>query len=811
MRLLAFLISLAITLALTFALETPFGTTPALGRFLDPNHGFWQNAEPSEWNPEDELIDAPLKGELSILIDKHLIPHIYAQNDADLYFAQGYMMAKHRLWQMDFQVRAAAGRVSEIIGKDAIDFDRLQRRKGMVFGAENGLREVENDPQIIEIIENFTAGFNFYVENLQRKDYPVEYKLLGYDPEPWEPIKSLLFLKYMADMLAGYDTDLENTNFVELFGKDRYDFLFPDRFGDADPVIPEGTKWNFKPVEVAEPKVKGYPWSNVSEPYEKPDPANGSNNWAVHGTKTAGGRPILAGDPHLSLNLPSIWYMMHLNSPTVNVMGAALPGAPGIIIGFNDHVAWSVTNATRDVRDWYKIEFRDNTRQEYYFDGNWLKSQLRIEEIKVKGADAVLDSVVYTHHGPVVYDDRFSSNGKALEGYSLRWIAHEGSKEVLTFYHLNRAKNYQDYTNALKYYVAPAQNFAFASKDGDIALWIQGKFPLKWEGQGQFLMDGSQKDHEWQGYIPSSHNPHVLNPERGFISSANQQPHDRTYPYWGYDSSYEAWRNRRINQKLAEMEKITARDMMSFQNDNYNLKAAEITPLMLEMLNKSSLTDTQSEILKDIANWDYFNEIGSKGASAWEIWWDKIRKLTNSKYTKAEKRIVPPGEWRLQQLLVTHPNDPHFDLEDTPEVENAVAVVNKAFGMAVDSLMRWKEKNNADFEWAMVKNTTIQHLLPPLSGFSVSGVPVGGNRNIVNATSSRHGASWRMVVELKDTPIGFGVYPGGQSGNPGSAYYDNLIPIWAAGKYLDLVAYPSKDASKYEKKYTINFKPGSDN
>lgn len=808
MRAIGFFFSLLITLALTFALETQFGSIPALGKFLSPFHGFWQNAETPESFNYEEVSHPTLKDEVEIILDQNLVPHIYAKNDHDLYFAQGYIMAKHRLWQMDFQVRAAAGRLSEVIGPDALDFDRLQRRKGMTFGAENGLKGSMEDPVIKSVIEAYSAGVNHYIDQLEEKDYPIEYKLLGYQPEHWEPYKSLLFLKYMADMLAGGDSDLENTNFVELFGKERYNFLFPNRFSDPDPVIPAEKDWDFEPMEVEKPYQTDYPWSDIAETFEKPNPLNGSNNWAVAGSKTASGNPILAGDPHLALNLPSIWYLMHLHTPAMNVMGAALPGSPNIIIGFTPQVAWSVTNATRDVRDWYKITFRDESKKEYLFDGNWLKTQLRLEEIKIKGGESFVDSVYYTHHGPIVYDDAFMGSKDGRAGYALRWIAHEPSKEVLTFYHLNRAKGYQDYEKALSYYVSPAQNFAFASNQGDIALWIQGKFPLKWEEQGEFLLDGSTSAHEWKGYIPQPQNPHVLNPERGFISSANQQPHDVNYPYWGYDHTYEAWRNRRINSRLREMENITIGQMMSLQSDNYNLKAAESLPILMEMLDKSALSEDQTTLLRELMTWDYFNEVGAKGASIWEVWWDQIRSLTNAKYRNENKALRPPGELRLQQLIQYYPNDEHFDLVDTPEKEHAREVVQKAFTLAADSLTNWKAQHDgAEYFWADFKNTTIQHLLPPLTPFHVPGVQIGGNRSIVNATSGRHGASWRMVVELGQEPTAFGIYPGGQSGNPGSAYYSNFINTWAQGQYLELHALNQQAAREQDVKQIITLKP----
>ncbi len=790
MKLFKFLLSLALTAALVFVLETKFGSVPPLGKFLNPVGGFWQNAEKTENQFIDIGIGAGVNEQVQILFDENLIPHIYANNDYDLYFAQGYVMAQFRLWQMEFQTRAAAGRLSEIIGPDAIEFDRLQRRKGMGFAAENSLREGENDGQFTSIMQAYSDGANHYINSLDYANLPIEYKLLGYEPEEWSPYKSALFLKYMADMLSASETDLENTNFVELFGKERYDFLFPEVFDSPDPIIPSSTVYDFEPIEVKEPLVKGFPWSNTDEIYEKPDPLNGSNNWAVSGSKTRSGNPILAGDPHLGLNLPSIWYSLHLNAPGVNVMGAGLPGAPGVIIGFNDNIAWSVTNAQRDAVDWYKIQFRDESRQEYFFNNTWLKTQMRIEEVKVLGGETYVDTVIYTHHGPVVYDHSFNQK-EQLTGFAMRWIAHQGSKEVIAFHQLNRAKNYTEYTEALKNYGSPAQNFVFASNQGDIALWVQGKFPIKWEGQGKFLMDGTQLDHDWQGFIPMEQNAHVLNPERGFVSSANQHPHDTTYPYWSFDSNFEAWRNRRINSRLTEMNNISVSEIMALQNDNFNLKASETLPLLIEMTDGMQLNLEQSDVLDLAKNWDYFNDIESKGASVWEIWWDKIRKMANEKFRDSAKPLKTVGERRFQELIAEYPEDEIFDLPETSQKETATEIVQQALLSAIDSLQNWSAANDGkEYAWANFKNTTVQHLLPPLTPFTVSGVQVGGNRSIINATGPRHGASWRMVVELGSKPTAFGVYPGGQSGNPGSKFYDNMIEIWAKGEYLSLKALP---------------------
>ena len=509
MKTVKFIASMLLCAALFYIGHFGLGSLPPLGKFINPTSGFWQN-ERSETSGEITALSG-LSQKVRIHYDAKLIPHIFAENDLDLYRAQGYITAKHRLWQMEFQTYAAAGRVSEIVGPAAIEYDRGQRRKGMVFGAENALDEMLKDPVLAARIEAYSEGVNAYIDQLQPKDYPVEYKLLNYAPEPWQPLKSGLLLMYMTDMLAGGDADLENSNFISLFGKETFELLFPEFLTDQDPVIERERDWSdFENIELPETPDQLSAIALVNETLKQPDPDNGSNNWAVSAEKSVSGNPLLANDPHLGLNLPSIWYVMQLATPDHNVMGATLPGALGVIIGFNDHVAWGVTNATRDVKDWYKISFTDESKTSYVYGQESKPINEVIEAIKVKGAETVYDTVRYTHYGPITYDERFKGNGR--EHFAMKWIGHEPNSNQNTFLNLNRARNYDYYLKAISTYTAPAQNFVFASKENDIALWIQGKIANKWEQQGKFVLDGSNPEHEWRAYIPQAHNAHTKNP-----------------------------------------------------------------------------------------------------------------------------------------------------------------------------------------------------------------------------------------------------------------------------------------------------------
>ena len=807
MKTVKFIASALLCAALFYIGHFGLGSLPPLGKFISPTSGFWQN-ERSETSGEITALGG-LSQPVRIQYDEQLIPHLFAENDLDLYRAQGYITAKHRLWQMEFQTFAAAGRVSEIVGPAAIEYDRGQRRKGMVFGAENALDEMLKDPVLARRIEAYSEGVNAYIDQLEPKDYPVEYKLLNYAPEHWQPLKSALLLMYMTDMLAGGDADLENSNFVSLFGKETFELLFPEFLTDQDPVIERERDWSdFENIELPKSPGQLSAIALVNETLEQPDPDNGSNNWAVSAEKSASGNPMLANDPHLGLNLPSIWYVMQLATPDHNVMGATLPGALGVIIGFNDHIAWGVTNATRDVKDWYKIRFTDESKTAYVYGQESKPINEVIEAIKVQGAETVYDTVRYTHYGPVTYDERFKGNGR--EHFAMKWIGHQPNSNQNTFLNLNRARNYEDYLKAISTYTAPAQNFVFASKENDIALWIQGKIANKWEQQGKFVLDGSNPEHEWQAYIPQAHNAHTKNPERGFVSSANQHPTDEAYPYYVYDANYEAYRNRVINDFFRSKDRFSVDDFKALQSNNYNLKAAEGLPVMISLLEGSgqSVVGSAEGYLNTLKGWNFLNDENSLGASIWEAWWTNLYDLSWDEFEQSEVALHWPDSYQTIWLLKHHPENEFFDRLDSAEKEDAAAVVQLAFEQAVKALDA-HVKEGKSLEWASYKATYVGHLLQALPAFSRVDLPVGGNGNIVNAMKKNHGPSWRMIVELGSETKALGAYPGGQSGNPGSKHYDDILDTWAAGEYYPLLYLKSVDDQPSMMSFSSTLNPKS--
>lgn len=790
-------------LALVITLNTKFGDIPPMGKFLNPFRGFWKNAESIDQKVERSFMVDGLKGPVEVKFDEQMVPHIFAENDYDVYFAQGFITAKDRLWQMDFQTRFASGRLSEVVGPKAIELDRYQRRMGMTYGAENMVRVMMKDPEIKEVMEAYAAGVNAYIRSLKPADYPVEFKLLDYSPEDWKPLNSALLLKLMSATLAGGSNEFYMSNILNKYGPEITRNLFPDYPFREDPIVPNGTRWDFNsaPVPLAPEVLSNKDVSYQINTRELED-GIGSNNWALAGAKTSSGYPMLANDPHLDLTLPSIWYQIQVASPHVNVCGVSIPGSPGVIIGFNQTIAWGVTNVGADVLDWYNIKFKDVSKKEYWYNNKWNPVNLRVETIEVKGGKTLTDSVYYTHHGPIVYTteqkpDNFSKANNIPTGHALRWVAHDGSNDVKTFYKLNRAKNYDDYRQALTYYSAPAQNFVFASIENDIAITSNGYFPVKWPGQGKFLMDGSDPANDWHGRIPAEQNPTIKNPPRNFVSSANQSLTDQSYPYyinWEF-AAYE--RGHRINKRLTVMTQANVDSLRNLQNDNYSILAENILPTLVALVNTERLNASQREGYNIVSKWNKFFNAGEVGASIFELWHKALAKeIWHDDLGDPKAPMRYPSRDRSVELLLNEPDSRWFDNVHTAQRETRADAVNASFKNTIDSLQRQYGPINDDWKWGNVKHTNVPHLAK-VAGFGSKVLRNGGSKSSVNAMNESNGPSWRMVVALGKEVKAYGVFPGGESGNPGSPYYDDMVNTWSEGKLNELVYLKSKnDKSK---------------
>lgn len=790
MKFLTFALTLLLTIATIYVLNTSFQTKaapiPAIGKLLNPSTGFWQNAEATDLPPTATTITAKeLSQPVEVVYDDRLVPHIFAANHGDAMFVQGYIIAQHRLWQIDFATRATAGRLSEILGKRTLEIDRDKRRKGMMFAAENTLEVWKKDAATFEVLEKYVAGINTYIRALQPADYPIEYKILGYEPELWTPLKTALFAKSMAETLASRAQDVSATNALTLFGQADFDYIYQTYFKEESPIIPASVKWEDIRADLAKDSTALQLGSAVPTtgklPFEEAVPHLGSNNWAVNGAKSTTGNPILCGDPHLRITLPAVWFENQVHTPEYNCYGVSLPGVPGITIGFNEHIAWSMTNVGHDISDFYEIKWQDSTKQAYLLDGKYIPVEKRIETYGIKNAAPIIDTVRYTKWGPVYLE---TADGKDL---ALRWTVHDGLDDdmVGVTYRMNKAKNYTEYREAIRRFNTPAQNFVFAAKDGDIGITVQGAFAIKKKNQGRFILDGSISENAWQGFIPKEHVPAVRNPARNFVASANQHSTTPDYPYYYQSEGFEAYRGRYLNRRLAEKEKWSVEDMVALQTDDYGLKAEEALPLLIAQVADNQLNEKGKQILNDLKKWNYRYKKESLAPAYFTEWFQQFYNLTWDEVVdnKDYDYVLKPRHWRTVFMLRDSLTAPYFDIKTTDNIETGKEVVQQAFTQMVSKMDSLITENPA-YNWQQYNNVSINHL-GRINAFSRKTIPTDGTRKALNAISGVHGPSWRMVVSLDDQVTAKVNYPAGQSGNPGSPFYDNFIDSYARGEYYD--------------------------
>lgn len=697
-ELIHFLIALIVSSVLIYSLNTRISSVPPLGKFLDPVSGIWQTALIQDI-PADETLEIPgLSGEVTVVYNDRGVPHIFAQNDQDLYLAQGYVVARHRFWQMEFSTHAAAGRISEIIGPTALNYDKHQRKIGMVHGAENTLSEMMEDPQTRAILEAYSDGVNAWISQLDESNMPFEYKLLDYRPEPWSPKKTAIFFMNMNQTLSFRTDTYALTRLREAFGKDLIEILYPNAPEISEPIVSNDRVWDFEANLPQAPETDFIPSVTRNEfDIPEPDPGVGSNNWAVSGSKTASGYPMLASDPHLTLSLPSIWYEIQLSAPGINTYGVTLPGVPGIIIGFNQDVSWGVTNTGGFALDLFEVQLNDE-RTEYYHDGQWKPIKAEVQTYKIRGSEPVIDTLYYTHHGPVTYlpeefptqrdSSRIQTFSEAMPvGQALQWIAHQASNPMKSFYLLNRATNFEEFEEAVSYFASPAQNFAFAAHDGDIAMKITGRHPVRWVGQGKYISDGSDPRYDWTEYIPHDQVPWERNPIRGFTSSANQEPAGPAYPHFIGRGFATPPRATLINRTLEKFENATHQDMIDLQLNSDNYWAQTWLERMEEVVERDSLSTDQVAMLDRLLSWDRVNSADSIEPTMFIRWLERAQ--FNSFSSKLRSNGAPYSNPNLltglTQLFDTSPSIAYEKLHGVQP--DLTSIFTRAFIQAYDDLL----------------------------------------------------------------------------------------------------------------------------
>lgn len=780
-----FLFPLIALIVLISALSRQLFILPPLGKLLNPFTGAVQNENDGPLRASELKIPAKeLQGPVQVFFDERNVPHIYAREAQDVYFAQGYVTAAFRLWQMDFGSYAAAGRMSEIFaGTQYLEYDRNQRRLGILEAAKRSLELILADPTASAALSDYTKGVNAYIQQLQPRDLPFEYKLLDYKPEPWTNLKSVLIMKNMANRMSGYEEDLYMSKMIVALGEERFNKLFPEHYGETNPVMNTDKPEENIAFQHKMPDYLNYEFLTRNSVIEKSawNPRLGSNSWAVSGKKTKSGFPILANDPHLNLSLPNVWMEMQLTAPGMNVYGVTIPGTPAIIIGFNENIAWGLTNGADDVKDWYKLKISPDYSK-YEMDGNWLALHTRIEPIRRRGQAVFYDTVYNTMHGPIVFNKSFPGKDSDLADMALRWELHRPSNEFLTFILLSKAKNYNEYKAAIRHFHTPLQNFTFAGKDNSIAINHQGSMPVKWPGQGRFILDGTTSAHLYKEYIPIDSLPQLVNPECNYVQSANQRPTYSNYSYY-YNGNYNETRANRIEQLLKDAEQMDIDAMKRMQLDNTNSFTVIALPELLKAVNDTLLNNEHKLSLSKLKTWNCSYDYNNEVARLYEQWWRNIKANTWDELRNFRYYIKAPKDEVLLDMIMNDPGNANFDMQDTRNKEDAADIITHAFIAAYADVK--EASKGGKITWSDFHTVNLLHLtnLPALSKVNL---PAAGQQEALNAVSRNWGPSWRMIVELGDRPRAVGIFPGGQSGNPMGRHYDKFIDNWNKGSYYEL-------------------------
>lgn len=772
-----------LTAALLWVLHyAPSGIAP-LVNLLDPVRGLYHNARIAEHASNDEVVIPTLSGPVNVERDERGVPHIFAGEDRDAILALGYVTAQDRLFQMDFISRVAAGRLSEIFGSASLEADRYLRSIGMNRAAKQIMAAYAEKPDLdYEIMTWYADGVNAYLSELSYAEWPLEFKLFDYAPEPYTPMHTVLLMQYFNYDLSFNSEEAAYGLARERLGADEYAKLYPRHATRYKPIIPAEIEESAVSVNLNEPPVHSSDafvlLNNVHQTLREHGlegyrPSKGSNNWAVTGDRSATGSAILAGDMHLALSLPSIWYEVHLVTPSMNTYGVLAPGAPLPIEAFNDHVAWAYTNSGLDAIDHYLLQLSED-QSSFEFDGEWHPLVMQTDTIYVKNADPFLDTLILSDIGPVIMD--------STAAVAIRWVAHETNNGMTALWRMNRAENAAQVDGALRYWHSPAMNVLYADVAGVIGIRVAGKLPIRASGDGVGLLDGSTSGTAWVGQVPFEEMPHATSPARGYLTSTNQQPTTADYPYYVDHNWQPAYRSLRIDTLLVGRDRHTVENMKEYQADFHVGQYDAFVPLLDSV---RALTPAGEAVRAALVEWDGKAVGETPGPLALYEYLEALKRLT---WDESLFRGIPdPTETVLVTLLET--GSSWLDIQRTREIEDAVMLMALALEEAADVL---QAQYGDDWSWSTHHQVIFRHLTQnsalsvlwrgPYSypGYDETLGPGDG----ITVT---HGASWRVVVDLDtDPPSGVGIYAGGQNGNPLSRYYDLHMPAFLNYDYYPL-------------------------
>jgi penicillin amidase len=779
---------------------------------------------------EGTIESEKINDDIFINTDSVGIPHIIAQNDNDVAFALGYLHAKERLFSMDLYRRAGEGRLSEIFGKRTLKFDELFRTIGITRTIKENFNKY--DKTTLSLLKSYADGMNYFIGNNKSK-LPIEFDLLGYEPEPWTEIHSLLMIRMMAwELNLNWWADFIYAELIEKFGVEKASEILPDVSTKDLNNIPKssnsisGLAQNFLQSNFQFKKFFGLEGSQI-----------GSNNWVVDGKKSSSGEPIIANDPHLPYSVPSKWYLAAIKTQDEILAGVTLPGVPGIVIGTNSHIAWALTNLMNDETDFY-LEKIDSSKKNYFLDNKWQPLKVIKDTIKIKNHQSKIIQIASTHRGPIISDVHqmiffYNEDKKSFPAISMHWLGLEFSDEMFAFYRINKAKNFQEFKEAVSDFSVPGQNFLYADKDGNIGYIAGAKIPIRSSNSSSIISDGTKSSNDWLGFVSKNEMITYLNPANGFLATANSNHFDKLNFYithlWEPSSRFD-----RINELLRQKEIHSVENFKQYQFDQISKYAEQIVPQIIAAFDEVKIKDKNlKQALELFENWDYKMDAYSQTASIYQIFINKL--LKNIYYDEMDEDLynqflfVASVPYRsLMKILISE--SAWFNDVKSGKTYDKNSIIRKSLADALTYLETNYGKDIKLWQWGRIHKVMFKH---PLSGafkpvdklINLGPFEIGGDGTTIFNTEYSFAKKPKMLSQFFnnqfDNVLGpsmrfiydFGtpdeiniVLTSGQSGNIFSEHYSDMSDFWLKGKYYKINISESSFTSSDKKKLIIKKK-----
>ncbi len=724
-----------------------------------------------------------LQAEVKIVTDRWGVPHVSAANEADIFFSCGYIHASERMWQMDLSRRIGYGRLSELFGEALLGRDKYVRLLGLREAASKDYEKLPS--QVKDILAAYSRGVNAWLGSRKWR-WPPEFSILRYRPEPWSPMDSLIIKQVMAMLLsADFPSEAVRANLMYRIGHEK-----------AFEILEEGLVMPSFQVEKA--SLSGL--MDTIYPQQ-------SNNWILSGERTVTGKPLLANDPHLEINIPPVWYEMHLQCPTLNVVGVTLPGLPWVIIGHNDDIAWGLSNSAVDSQDLY-IEKFNETGDMYWDKDRWLPVMKKEEVIPVKGKNEPEKlEILWTLRGPIISPLIIRGENPI----SLKWTIYEGDRALTACYLLNKAKNWDDFTAALSLFGSPSQNFGYADRNNNIGCYLGGKIPIRKEEAALFPFPSWREGGEWQGHLEENKKPNLYNPEEGMIIAANQNMLPEGYPFYVSRDWDAPFRANRIKELLLQTEKHSVSSFRALQSDVYAKKGELFYPIIRRLSTGGEKVERALAILED---WDLQMDGGNAPALyatfmnylPEEIFGDELGDDFRSFDLFFRRKVA--GTLRI----LSDPESVWFDNRETSQREKRGDVIENTLLRAYNHL-DWLYGPSDKWDWNKINAIRYQH---PLGGFflfrffNLGMRPSNGDAftvkvNYVTPHKTSWAASYRQIIDLSEWDKSLCVISSGQSGHFMSRFYDDQSQLWLEGEYHPMVF--SDDGIAQNAEATLLLKP----